>query len=310
MFRANLEKTYQKIKSVEIQGATAVAEATLLELKRYGLAVPAKTKDEWLEKVDRAAAKLRSARPTEALADNAARSVLWRDNFREAESVAQARNALERAVVDFLLLISRAREDIVAFGQEILKDRRQIFVHCHSSTVVDILIQGHRSGLEFQVFNTETRPLFQGRITSERLLKAGIPVTMVTDSAASFFLSPASGPDYQMDLFLVGADALLADGSVVNKIGSYGMALAAREAGLPFYAAASLLKFHPESQIEIERRCPKEVWDRPPRGLEIINYAFDRVPAEMLTGYITEQGIVAPRELKKKAEKHCPWLSN
>lgn len=309
MFRVNLEKTYQQIKDVEIQGATAVAEATLLALKKYGLRVPAKTKEEWLAKVKEAAEFLRSARPTEALADNAVQNVLWPKNFEEVETVSQARNQLEKTVVDFLLLISQAREEIAAFGQELIKDKKKIFTHCHSSTVVEILLTGKKAGLEFEVFNTETRPLFQGRITAERLIKADIPVTMVKDSAASFFLSHISGKDYQMDLFLIGADAILSDGSVVNKIGSYGMALGAREAGVPVYAAASLLKFHPSSQIEIEHRPPTEVWDHPPRGLKIINYAFDRVPADLLSGYITEQGVIKPGQLKKKVKQHCPWVS-
>lgn len=309
MFRVNLEKTYQQIKGVEIQGATAVAEATLLALKNYGLKVPAKTKEEWLSKVKEAAEFLRSARPTEALADNAVQSVLWPKNFEGVETVAQARNQLEKAVVDFLLLMSQSREEIVAFGQEVIKDKKKIFTHCHSSTVVEILLAGKQAGLEFEVFNTETRPLFQGRITAERLTKAGIPTTMVKDSAASFFLSYVSGEDYQMDLFLIGADAILNDGSVVNKIGSYGMVLGAREAGVPVYVAASLFKFHPSSQIEIEHRSPDEVWDHPPRGLKIINYAFDRVPADLLSGYITERGVVPPGDLKKAVQQHCPWVS-
>ncbi len=310
MFRASLEKTYQKIKNIEIQGATAVAEATLLELKRYGLAVPSKNKEDWLKKINQAAQKLRSARPTEALADNAVRRVLWDENFKNTDNIAELRNQLEIAIVDFLYALSRAREEIVAFGQEVIKDKKKIFLHCHSATVVDILIRGKESGLSFEVFNTETRPLFQGRITSSRLLKAGIPVTMVTDSAAGFFISSASGEEYEMDLFLIGADAILSDGSVVNKIGSYGMALAAQEAKVPFYSAASLLKYHPHTEIEIEYRKPSEVWDYPPKGLKIINYAFDRVPAQLLTGYITEFGIIKPNELSDRAKNHFPWLVN
>lgn len=308
MFRVNLDKTYQQIKGVEIQGATAVAEATLLALKEYGLKVPANSVEAWLGKVREAADFLRSARPTEALADNAVASVLWDKNFEKITTVAEARNRLEKEVVDFLLLINQGRDDITAFGQELIKNYHKIFTHCHSSTVVNILIAGHQSGLQFEVFNTETRPLFQGRITAERLVKAGIAVTMVKDSAASFFLSDVSGPDYQMDVFLIGADAILQDGSVVNKIGSYGMALGASQAGVPIYVAASLLKFHPESRIEIEQRPPTEIWNNPPRGLQILNYAFDRIPVELITGYITEQGVIKPNQLKAAVNKYCPWI--
>lgn len=310
MFRVNLDKTYQQIKDVEIQGATAVAEATLLALKKYGLKVPANSPEEWFSKIREAADFLRSARPTEALANNAVASVLWEKNFDKITTVAEARNRLEKAVVDFLLLISQGRDDITAFGQEVIKDRHKIFTHCHSSTVIDILIAGKKAGLQFEVFNTETRPLFQGRITAERLVKADIPVTMVKDSAAGFFLSDVSGQDYQMDIFLIGADAILKDGSVVNKIGSYGMALGAREAGVPIYIAASLLKFHPQSQIEIEQRPPTEIWNHPPRGLQILNYAFDWIPVELITGYITEQGVIDPNQLKAAVNKHCPWIKD
>jgi len=308
MFRASLEKTYQKIKNIEIQGATAVAEATLLELKKYGRSVPAKTKEEWLEKVQVAANRLRSARPTEALADNAVKSVLWLKNFQEIDNVIQARNCLEKEVVDFLISIARAKEDIASFGLEVLKGKKKIFTHCRSSTVVDILLAGKKAGLDFEVFNTETRPLFQGRITAQELIKADIPITMVTDSSGSFFISTSSGDEYQMDLFLIGADAILADGSIVNKIGSYGMALAAQQAKIPVYSAASLMKFHPDTEIEIEKRSSSEVWKNPPRGLNIINYAFDRIPTDMLSGYITEQGVINPEQLTDEVKKVCPWL--
>jgi ribose 1,5-bisphosphate isomerase len=312
MFRASLEKTYQKIKNVEIQGATSVAEATLLELKKYALAVPAKNQEEWLDKINKAAERLRSARPTEALADNAVQYVLWSEELKNAQSVPQLRNRLEAVVVDFLCLIKQAREEIVAFGQEVIAGKKKIFLHCHSGTVVDILIAGKKAGLDFEVFNTETRPLFQGRITAERLLKAGIPVTMVTDSSAGFFLSHESGQEYEMDLFLIGADAILADGSVINKIGSYGMSLAAREASIPFYSAASLLKYHPSSEIEIEYRKPEEIWANPPKGIKLINYAFDRVPPSLLSGYITEKGVIEPKDLQKKMFQHYGerWLTN
>jgi ribose 1,5-bisphosphate isomerase len=308
MFGPSLEKTYQKIKKVEIQGATAVAEATLLELKKYGCSLSAKNKEDWLKKVGKAADKLRSARPTEALADNAVKSVLWADHFQDIETLPQLKNQLEKEVTDFLSSIAQSKQDIACFGKTLVEGKKKVFTHCHSSTVVNILLEAKKAGYDFSVFNTETRPLFQGRVTAKRLLEAKIPVTMVTDSAGSFFVSSASGEEYHMDLFLIGADAIFSDGSAVNKIGSYGMALAAYHSGIPIYSAASVFKMHPSSEIEIERRPASELWANPPRGLEIINYAFDRIPAELLSGYITEYGIVKPMELKKLIQDKCPWL--
>ena len=199
-----------------------------------------------------------------------------------------------------------AKENLAQSGAKIVKDKKIIFTHCHSSSVEKVLVEARKEGGRFQVINTETRPLFQGRITARHLLKAGIPVTMVIDSAGALMLS--STYPTKIDMMIIGADAVLEDGSVMNKIGSYGLSLVAKKNHIPVYVVASLLKYYPYPKIEIEKRPAKEIWPQAPRKLKIINLAFDRVPAHYIQSFITEVGVIKPQEFSSQALKTYLWL--
>ncbi len=301
-----INQTYQDIKELRVQGATDVARATLSALQEYGQRVAAEDRSEWQEKMTAAAERLLSARPTEPLAQNGVQ-YLW-SVLESVKKLKLVRQSLEKAVDDFMLLIQDSKDLIATNGQNLIKENDKIFVHCHSSSVVNILRRAFNNGEEFEVFNSETRPLYQGRITAQELTEIGISVTMVVDSAVSYFISSQTGEEYDMDMFLIGADALLKDGSTYNKIGSYGMSLAAEHSEVPVYIAASLLKFYPAEKIEIEKRDPAEIWPEAPEKVNIINYAFDEVFQEGITGIITEAGVIKPEEVRKKAYSLYPWL--
>ncbi len=183
-----------------------------------------------------------------------------------------------------------------------------IFTHCNSSSVARILIGAHRTKIPLKVYDSETRPRFQGRILAKHLAKTGIDVTMMTDSAAPFVISQNDPDKIDIDLVIIGADVVGMDGSALNKIGSYSLALAAKNSSVPFYAATSLLKVRKDidsyKNIEIEKRDPAELWAKSLKGLKMINYAFDTVPPEYIKGLITEFGIVKPEEVKKTAMKN------
>jgi len=302
----NLEKTYRLIKELEIQGATSVAQAILEALGQYGQKVKAPGIEQWRSKIEEAANRLLSARPTEPMAQNGVKFLL--SNLEKVENVKQARPALGKAIEDFSLLINDAHQLLIENAQPLIQDNQNIFVHCHSSSVVDILKKGFAEDEKFEVFNSETRPLYQGRITAKELTEAGIPVTMVVDSAVPFFISSLTGSEYDMDMFLIGADALLKDGSTYNKIGSYGMSVAAEYNDVPVYVAASLLKYYPYPEVEIEVRSPEEVWENAPSEVDIINYAFDEVLQEGIEGIITEAGIIKPEQVESSVRKTYPWL--
>jgi len=150
-------------------------------------------------------------------------------------------------------------------------------------------------GKEFNVIVTETRPRYQGKITARELLDMGVHVIYVVDSAAYFFMRDA-------DVYMTGSDAITSDGYVINKIGTALMALAADRFNVPYYVAASSLKFDPITiagySEPIEERDPSEVIDpHELPGADIRNPAFDATPPELVDGVITELGLFHPQTL-------------
>jgi eIF-2B alpha/beta/delta-like uncharacterized protein len=187
------------------------------------------------------------------------------------------------------------------------KKHINIFTHCNSSSVFKIIFGSHKAGIPVKVYDSETRPRYQGRIMAKNLAKNGIDVTMMTDSAAPFVISKNDPDRIDIDLVIIGADVVGLDGAVLNKIGSYSLAMAAKNAGVPFYVATSLLKVRKDigtyREIKIEKRDPTELWQKSLKGIKAINYAFDTVPPKYISGFITEFGVLKSRDVKKTAMK-------
>lgn len=131
---------------------------------------------------------------------------------------------------------------------------------------------------------------------------------MITDDAAPFFIDNLYESDVDIDMVIIGSDAIKMDGSVYNKVGSFGIALAARHSKIPVYVVGSLTKIDTENSVKIEKRSGKEVRPEAPKGLGIINYAFDKVPAKFITGIITEYGVIKPRDIKRMLKKNYSWM--
>ncbi|MFW0862393.1 MAG: translation initiation factor eIF-2B [Candidatus Komeilibacteria bacterium] len=302
----SLSKTIRDIKSLRIQGATAVAREALKALAEFGRGLN-KDGHKYIVEIDRAAAKLAAARPTEPLLHNGLNYAKSQLRKSSKEDSLQLTAILEKAVADWLEFIQLAEDEAIKKGKQLIKKNANIFTHCHSSLVEKILVNAWQDK-QFNVFNTETRPRYQGRITATNLLKAGLPVTMVADSASDFLISKHSGKELMMDMVIIGADSISHQGDVYNKIGSYGIALAAYEAGIPVYIAASALKMDADDKIEVELRDEHELWNNRPKNLEILNFAFDMIPAKFITGILCEFGVVKPGLLKSKVKKAYPWL--
>ena len=155
-----------------------------------------------------------------------------------------------------MLIPCQPSRESARLAQRRVTDGDRLLTHCNSSAVVAILKTAWSQGKRFEVTVTETRPRFQGRITAKELGSAGIPVTMILDDAARFFMN-------RIDKVIVGADAITANGALVNKIGTSLIALSAHEARTRVFAAAETYKFSPETMIgeliEIEERDPSEI---------------------------------------------------
>jgi len=251
---ARFNKIVKEIKNVKIQGATNIAKKAL----HAYLLVPTKQSKN----------KLLNSRPTEPMMENVLD--LAEKEIPKNQILSHFKEAQDKINKKVFRLIKK--EDV-------------IFTHCHSTNVVNALIYAKKKGKKFEVYNTETRPLFQGRKTAHELRKAGIKVTMFVDSALGVALSKEQGTKKADKVFL-GADAITKEG-VVNKIGSEVIANIARDNKIPVYVIADSWKFT-KSKIPLEYRALNEVWDNAPKKIKIKNPAFEFVERKYITKIISD----------------------
>jgi len=257
--RKRFNQILKGIKSIKIQGAENIAKKAL---EAYFLFPTLSSKK-----------KILSLRPTEPLLMN----VL---NKLDKESKA-----------DILDHFNNAQDKINKLVYKIIKNNDRIFTHCHSSSVISSLIHAKKKGKKFEVYNTETRPLFQGRRTAIDLRKAGIKITTFIDAASLIAIGRESKKDktYATKIFL-GADALLKEG-IINKIGSGMIAEIAKDEKVPVYIIADSWKFT-RKKVPIEQRKPNEIWSNAPKRIFLKNPAFEFVPKRDITAIVSEKGIL------------------
>jgi translation initiation factor 2B subunit (eIF-2B alpha/beta/delta family) len=197
------------------------------------------------------------------------------------------------AVQGFLDSLNTAPERIRVHALGLLKGKRRVMTHSYSSTALRVL-EGAR-GIE--VICPESRPLAEGLRTAQVLGERGIRVRLVTDFAALSLVG-------ESDLVMVGADAITLKG-VVNKIGTYGLALAAREKRIPFYVLAGKEKFLPppfSDAIRIEKNDPKEITRESLTNVVVENRYFDFTPLALITGVVTQEGVIAGDGVRRHLE--------
>lgn len=312
MISKNIQRTLSEIKSIKIQGATNVAVATLKTLEREAKESKALTRLEFIKQVSAAGKLLATVRPTEPMADNAVEFIIFHLNKIKAASIDELKKVVIDAVQCFLKLMIENESKIVRAGEKIVKFGDKIFTHCHSSTVINLLRYAKENKKRFEVFQTETRPLYQGHRTAKDLLKMGIKDTLLIDSSAPYLISKVSGSKFQIDKLIIGCDAISRDGSCVNKVGSFGLALTCFLNKIPIYVVTQSLKMNEDAKniqaVRIEQRSGREVWPNAPKKLKIYNPAFDCVPAELITAYVCEFGIVKPVDLFTKVKENYAWV--
>ena len=276
------------IKSMEIRGAGRIARAAALALKYFAEDFSG-TEEDFLKEIERVKEYLISTRPTAVSLKNAVYFVI---NRMRGENLEELRKSVIRSAEEFIKRSKEALEIIGKYGSGRIPEEATILTHCNSSAALATIIQAHRDGKRIKVFNTETRPWFQGHITAKTLAKEGIDVTMIVDSAVRYFMR-------EVDIVVVGADTIASNGAVINKIGTSQIALAAHEARVPFIVCAETYKFSPETVIgklvKIEERDPREIAD--PKdfpGVKFRNPVFDATPPEYVDAIVTEIGVISP----------------
>lgn len=299
---SDVHETAADIASMEIRGAATIADAAAEALASQAEASTAETPAAFEAELKAAARRLYETRPTAVSLPNALRYVL---REMEGDSVAALRESAVESAARFQADLADAQAGLGRIGANRLRDGDVVMTHCHSTDALACVKAALDQGKEISAVVKETRPRKQGHITAERLRDWGVPVTLVVDNAARRYLE-------RVDHVLVGADSIAADGGVVNKIGTSGLAVNARDRGVPVMVAAQTIKLHPGTltghTVEIENRDETEVLadserDRIANGdaadddLVVENPAFDVTPPRYVDAIVTEHGQFPPESI-------------
>jgi translation initiation factor 2B subunit (eIF-2B alpha/beta/delta family) len=275
-------------------GASALARQLSTALARWAVNAPDDSPAEFLAGLRAAARRLAEARPSMLALEQVAGLVVERAaDASPKENVGALRRRVQEAAREVVAGWEAASKRIAGHARPVLP--QTLLTHSYSASVLAALRAIHPA----HVVVCESRPLFEGRATAGELAAAGIPVTLVTDAQGPLFLS-------QVQAALVGADGVLADGAVINKVGTYPLALAAHDRGLPMYVACECLKIsHRQewSEADVEEGDPAEVLDDAINGVAVRNVYFERTPARLVTALITDEGVFRPDQLGPLVER-------
>ncbi len=283
MLPPSVEESIASIAEDHTSGASRIARVGLETMAL--LVVEAKGKPNPEDLAD-AARRISEAQPAMAIVHNVVH--MFTRLVAEGMDPMAVRNQLEEE-------LETAKERIARTYLKIAPDDAVVVTTSFSDNVLATLQLAHAKDRIRQVFVLEARPLLEGRFLVVALKEAGIPASLAPD---------ALGPSLVKDAtcVLVGADSVLRDGAVVNKIGSYGLALAAKEHGKLFHVACETLKFdarHEASSWPGSRAMnPRELWENPPEAVDVVNRYFEIVPASLVTSIVTERGSYAPDLVK------------
>lgn len=303
----SVEDVWNSIKELKVRGAPAIGIAGA-----YGLLVALREKRslpprEFLEEAGRAASYLEGSRPTAVNLSWALSRMMAAAKGSGAADSEELYAALEREAVAIHEEDKAICRAIGEAGLPLIREGAGVLTHCNAGalatselgTATAPLYLAHRAGRSFRVYADETRPLLQGaRLTAWELKKAGVDVTLICDDMAAYVMSRGL-----VDLCIVGCDRVAANGDAANKIGTLGVAVLARHFGIPFYVAcpSSTVDLATPSGdgIVIEERAPEEVTffgarRTGPEGVKVRNPAFDVTPSELITGFVTDAGIIGP----------------
>ena len=298
------EEVAEAIRTLAVRGAPAIGVTAAFGLALAGLRSPAARVEDLLADLERASAGLAATRPT-------AVNLFWALDRMRRHAVAHRSEPVEALRRRLVAEAERILEEDIesnrrlgAYGAWLVPEGGRILTHCNAGglatagygTALGVVRGAVEAGRQPFVWVDETRPVLQGaRLTAWELQKEGIPHTVIADVAAASLMARG-----EVDLVVVGADRIAANGDTANKIGTYGLAVLARAHGLPFYVAAPFSTIDPAladgRAIPIEERDPREVREiagrlLAPAASPARNPAFDVTPAALITAIVTERGV-------------------
>ena len=298
----NYRDVVSAIKEMRVRGAPAIGVAAAYGIALGASSIEAANKDDFLTQLNQITQTFAASRPT---AVNLFRAIGRMKKAAEGDDIAEMKKSLINEAKRIHEEEETATKELSRLGADLLKDGCTVLTHCNAGplatagygTALGVIKAAKEQGKKVSVFVTETRPLLQGaRLTAWELMEEGIPVTLITDSMAGYFMRRR-----EIDCVIVGADRIAANGHTANKIGTYSLAVLANAHGIPFYVAAPTstidLSLASGYQIPIEERSPEEVTHIKgvpiaPKGVRAVNPAFDVTPHAYITAIITEKGII------------------
>lgn len=309
----------QAIRKMVIRGAPAIGVAAAMGLVLGAAGIRTQSKIFFQARFKEMAAKMVQARPTAVNLQWAVNRMLSLVTGPGSGNVAEIKKALRQESRKILEQDIAVNRRIGQYGQKLVPHGSVILTHCNAGslatggygTALGVVRAAHAAGKNIQVIADETRPWLQGlRLTAFELMQDHIPVTVIADSAAGALMRQK-----KIDLVITGADRIAANGDTANKIGTYQIAVLAKENRIPFYIAAPLATIDPDISsgdlIPVEERDGREISHMGQRclgpvGVQVFNPAFDVTPAKYISGIITERGIIRPpygKNLKKTIKK-------
>lgn len=292
------------IKDLKVRGAPAIGIAAAYGIVLGANAITGDKRSSFLKELDTVIAEIAASRPTAVNIFYAANQMKQAASGKGSPAVIRTR--LTAVAIGLQKHEDRAMAKLSRHGAQLLEDGFTVLTHCNTGqlatgvkygTALGIVKAAVKQGKRISVYVDETRPVLQGaRLTTWELLKMKIPATLITDSMAGYFLHR-----HRINCVIVGADRIAANGDAANKIGTYTLAVTARENHIPFYVAAPLssidVSINSGDEIIIEERNPEEVSmikgiRIAPIGIRVANPAFDVTPNKYITAIVTETGII------------------
>jgi methylthioribose-1-phosphate isomerase len=305
---SDAEGAAEAIREMRVRGAPAIGVTACYAMALAAKGIDAPTMSNFLDQLDPVAVRLAAARPTAVNLGWAVQKAV--DTARESRSPSEARHNLLDLAHKTKQNDIEANKQIGRHGAPLMPATGGILTHCNTGalatagfgTALGVIRTAWESGKHPAVFCTETRPWLQGaRLTAWELVRLGIPAELVVDSAAAWLMARK-----EVNAVIVGADRIAANGDTANKVGTYSLAVLAKEHDIPFYVAAPTstidLGVSTGDDIEIEERAEEEVTYLKgiriaAKGVGVRNPSFDVTPSRFLAGIVTEKGVVrAPFE--------------
>ena len=305
------------IKQLVVRGAPSIGVAGGYAIALGMLKIKTGSKEIFAKEYQAVSRTVASTRPT-------ARNLFFAvERMDSVAGTAGTVDEIKQALIDEAVKIHNeevhATEKLSSYGAELIEDGFTILTHCNAGplattgygTALGVIIKAKEQGNNVSVYADETRPLLQGaRLTTWELQQAGVPVTLITDSMAGYIMSRG-----RIDCVITGADRITANGDTANKIGTYTLAVLAKEHNIPFYIAAPFstidISLKTGDEIPIEERKPEEIThfqgvQTAPDNTAVENPAFDVTPHRYITAIITERGII--REPYKERISGLKWI--